>query len=331
MLQAGGFRRGSWRFFGIFRKSGALFCIPGSDRSLRCGAELQKKWNQLLTGSVKLPQSGGGDTVCVSCARENFNDARQMNSSVRYWALGLWALGSAAMTAGTIYFDDFSGTGGLDGTAPDIRAGSETWSASAEWALSSGEAVDSVSGAANAFLPFEPVAGMVYTLTMDIDISNSTQNWVALGFTNNPSQATSFHLLGNSSAWSLVRGNVPRVGSEVGYFPGPGVHDRHDLPLSIVEASPSGTFDTLKIVLDTRDADWSATWSISPGATGAFAASWSHTYASGNPAITHVGFGKEIAAKATVKNFRLEEVPEPADATLLLLLLWAGLLRRRRG
>ncbi len=258
-----------------------------------------------------------------------------MTPSTRFLAFVLWAVSAAALSAGTpIYEDDFSGTGDLNATAPDTSPGSETWTASTNWDRNStpDQATNTADANANAFLPFTPDTGKIYTLSMDIDISNSTDNWVAMGFSSNSSTGTAFYALNDSYSWALLRGNVARSGSEIGTF-GKNLANRVDIPTGTAEASPANTFDTLKIELDTTGTFWKTTWYISEGAGSTFKELRNFTY-SVNPSISYVGFGIGYQTgkfpDATVRNFSLTAVPELSNVGLVGFLLGAGFLTRRR-
>jgi hypothetical protein len=77
-----------------------------------------------------------------------------------------WAVPAQAQTVtNTIYQDQFSGSGALNGRTPDT-AGSNQWVAAVNWTVGSGVATaTAASGGADAYLSFVPVAGNVYTLS----------------------------------------------------------------------------------------------------------------------------------------------------------------------
>ena len=89
---------------------------------------------------------------------------------------------ATSASAAIIYSDDFSGSSGanLNGTAPDVRPGTQTWTAAT--AIKADGSVSGV-GHASAYLPFNPVAGNVYTMSVDVNVTGGTGgNWFALGF-----------------------------------------------------------------------------------------------------------------------------------------------------
>jgi hypothetical protein len=72
--------------------------------------------------------------------------------------------------AGTIYFDDFSGAGGnLNGTTPDTTpTGTETWNAPDTNFKDDGTHRNNWYAYTEATLPFVPVSGYVYTLSVSV-------------------------------------------------------------------------------------------------------------------------------------------------------------------
>ena len=84
---------------------------------------------------------------------------------------------------------DFSGTGAaLNGTAPDVAPGAETWTANGPF-RDDGTIDGAVEG--GALLPFDPVVNRQYTLSMDVTAPVGTDRWVALGFTRDALPSTS--------------------------------------------------------------------------------------------------------------------------------------------
>jgi hypothetical protein len=141
--------------------------------------------------------------------------------------------------------------------------------------------------------------------------------------------------------FALVRGNVAYnnggTENEVSTYPTNSASDADPVPTSTLDPAGQGK---IEIVLDTRTSgSWSASWYFTP-TNGSRALL--HTETSYSQSISYIGFGSGANgggggfAKGSVDNFLLEAdsalgaVPEPSNATLLGLLLGAGLLRRKR-
>lgn len=215
---------------------------------------------------------------------------------------------AANANAAVIYFDDFSGSSetGLNGTAPDTRPGTtETWLSSTLWRADGSKP----SGGSGAYLPFVPATGQIYTLSADMNATNTDSNWLALGFAG--ATDTSAFVNTTPYAWIMMRGDRTQNDS-IQTFPAltqsTGQH-----------SSPSGVVN-LKVVLDTSTPLWSVQWFADNGLLRAY------NY-SANPAISHVGFGSHSGGMGTVDNFTLSVVPEPAGLSLLAL---GGVMLLRR-
>jgi len=169
---------------------------------------------------------------------------------------GLFATLGLAMASAqtTIYSDDFSGSSATDlhAEAPDIRPGSETWSASTLW--KSDGTVGSAPVGANAFLPFTPVAGRIYTLSATVDVTSTSDDWLALGFTNGSDVDQYFHVIPNDpAAWMLERGGLGDSGYQTIAFMGPGATG------STSAVSSDGPI-ALRVELNTQNPLWSVSF-----------------------------------------------------------------------
>jgi hypothetical protein len=212
-----------------------------------------------------------------------------------------------------IYQDDFSGSGTLNGAAPDVRPGTETWDAT-EWQADGTITSPAIGTGSNAFLPFAPVAGQIYTLSLDVNPTSAVDptNWFALGFAPTSSPPGNYFATYSAGPWMLLRvqrdgyNTIPNDADDVGdieTFDGPIVNGfmDHDAPHGVVN---------FKIILDTTAAQWQADWLVNgtPIRSDAYAT---------NPTINYVGFGRLFDATGAVDNFSLTAVPEPTSLALL--------------
>lgn len=223
-----------------------------------------------------------------------------------------WTPANSWTTAAANYTEAFAGTGALNGNAADT--GIATWGASAGWVRNNGVATKSTAGDAHALLPFVPQAGYVYTLSLEMDPTNSPghADWFALGFTNQLATNTSlytqtFLFPSIGQAWALVRAN----GSDGGTMTAFSSALQNPLPSSTA-VSPAGTYDTLRIVLDTRNTNWVSTYLFNNTSLG------THTH-NGALAIQSVGISSYGNAMGNVRNFRLTSTGTGTPGTLARL------------
>lgn len=205
----------------------------------------------------------------------------------------------------TLISEAFEGTGTLAGNTTET--GGATWGASAGWLRNGGIASKSTSGNAQAFVPFSPQPGNVYTLSLEIDPTNNpgSTDWLSLGFVNQPATNTALYTGGPFStygqAWMLARANGNENGNTIQAFSS-GLSNpvSASIPLSGV-----GTYDTLHVILDTRPANWISSYYVNGTLAGG------HTF-NGAPNIQSVGFGGFSFATGNVRNFRLVSNTAPA-------------------
>jgi hypothetical protein len=243
--------------------------------------------------------------------------------------LALFCVAVACASAQTtLYFDDFSGSGSsdLNGTAPDIRPGSETWIAGSESNDWKADGSISAGGDSNAFLPFSPSPGQIYTLSIDANPVNANDDWFAIGFTPSDSVNSSYaEDPVSASPWMLLRG---QRASNLQTFLGPGTTDGADFNPTEDSTPLLDGVVNLKIVLDTTGEQWTAEWVVNN-------VSIRQTTFDTNPTINYVGLGRWETAIGTVDNFTLTSasaIPEPATYALTLAAFAAGAaaLRRRK-
>jgi len=211
--------------------------------------------------------------------------------------VGLLVALCGVAAAEKIYVDDFSGSGSglLNGTAPDTRPGSETWIARTDAPAWYDDGTKTVNASSSAWLPFTPTAGNLYTLSLDVnpDISGS-DDWFALGFSASNVTTNDFHPGPNNAVgWMLNREN-DASGSVVQTFRGPstGTGASHDFNPDKVGPV------NLQVVLDTQPAQWTVRWAVDGGVIR------SDTFPS-IPVINYVGFGAYASATGVVDNFSL--------------------------
>lgn len=208
----------------------------------------------------------------------------------------------------TIYLDTFDGlqSDPLNGTAPNVRHGSETWDACeldplnvrdprADGSMAGGGIAGEVGGS----LAFSLETGKVYTFSVDMTITNpdaGSQQWAGISFSTAP--VTGSIALGNNFASLLMRQN----GGAQALTP-------NGSAAINVAAGTYGASTEVSIVLDTTTPTWTADFLINDTSIGT---------SSLNPALS-AGTGYIAIGQAGVvfDNLSLSVIPEPATNTLL--------------
>jgi hypothetical protein len=230
-------------------------------------------------------------------------------------------LGSAAQAA-IIYQDSFTGSGALNGATPTTTTGGATWVAAGGMDMD-GSGTLSFNGERNAYLPFTPVAGYVYTLTATLD---NTASRAAFGFAT-----VNFGTPTTSGHWHTINGASPWVASGVSggdgiyFLTGPGWSG----DTTVASPAPAGA-PTMSIVLDTQtdENNWSATFWLGNTQLGA-----AKTFSAASWTRNAVGFGSMGGSSESgfqAMDFELSVIPEPATFGVMLSALAAVVLRRRR-
>ena len=139
---------------------------------------------------------------------------RKLHTSVRCLLVGMAVsvagnLASSARADLVIYQDTFDRNGvALNGAAPDIRPGAETWVADPSFQSIVSGSVSYLNGAGpnngygrNAFLAFTPQADRVYTLTVTLNPTLDLNNvdWLSFGFTDVMDLTAPFSIVGPNS------------------------------------------------------------------------------------------------------------------------------------
>ena len=244
--------------------------------------------------------------------------------------LGL-TLSTTAQT--TIFSDDFSGDGSavLNGSAPDVRPGSQTWVANN---LTNDGKVTASSGQSS-WLAYTFQNDVVYTLTATLDMTYSSGSITpgGIAFTQDNPLGNGAVNLNGSNDYGVLQ---VRRGGSWAFYEGP--NNTTATASSANNALFTSNVDNyeIKLVLTTSStANWTLAGffngsqvDLNPGDTGSLIHSFIST-----PSFT--GFGINYGSSAIdFENFTLtaSSVPEPSSYSLLMGGSIAGLalLRRRR-
>ena len=168
-----------------------------------------------------------------------------------------------------IYSEEFNGgTENINTTAPVIRPGTETWTASAIFNADGTIDRPASNNQGSMTLPFVPANGFIYTLDASFVGVTGNTNWFGLGFANGQSAGSTSNdrFLGTTvsgTTWMLFRGATPAPLTTNGNKIQRGLNNTNtadwlDTTLGDLEG---GDID-MRIVLDTTGGTgaWKATW-----------------------------------------------------------------------
>jgi PEP-CTERM motif len=238
-----------------------------------------------------------------------------------------------------IYFDDFSGSSSnnLDGTAPDISPGAQLWTGGLNRFLADGSynSISSVSPV-NIRLPFAPVSGTIYTISVGLNMDVGANSWFGMALSNAtsgagifPSTATNLPNPTNSSD-----AHIYQVNSNTTIIDGGGnvfknrttVATSHLIGSGNININEDASSQNLIMVLDTTQSAWAMSYfreqngqKTQIGTTD----TWTT-----NPTIDKVNLIISGGISGSLDHFSIT-VPEPSTALLGGLGVLA-LLRRRR-
>jgi hypothetical protein len=219
----------------------------------------------------------------------------------------------------TIYQDYFTNdsSGFLNGNPPD-NVGTNTWVAAPAWGSDGTEAVVGTEGygsvSANAFLPFVPQAGHVYTLSANIDNTGGDE-WIALGFANGDATNIIWQGANNPVGWALER--TDGSGQDNQAFVGPGTAGGTDTGFA-----PTGGLVNYAVILDTRPTNASAwTFTFQSNSNTLVGPT---TFGGSGPTITTVGLGAYELVAGVVQDFTLTMATAPSQAPILKIARQGG-------
>lgn len=248
-------------------------------------------------------------------------------------ALATLGFSSSASTAAVIYQHNFGGSpeNTLNGVALDTSSSAFGGTAGATWLTNPSRyfadgTLTSTTNSASAYVPFSPVNGYQYTISLGIDItSEQSTNWIALSLLNGtPNEdgggnfttvTTTYATIGRRH--STVSGNN---GTDLLRWEGPGTGGGHHIDEPI-----TGTWN-VSILLDTTNPDnWTFRWLMQGDNN---VEHLSDPYNLGTTSLSHIMISNNANVSGTLSDFSVTAVPEPG--LTLLSSLGACLLTLRR-
>ena len=212
-----------------------------------------------------------------------------------------------AQWTNTVYHDTFNRTALLKGSTPSLA---NVGNANVSWVAYPGLSTDGagisvttatpspvggISQHNNAFLPFMPQTGHVYTLSVEIQGVSGGGQWLAFGFAQNALWNDYFAADNIGAGWLLQRAN----NSGVQIFQGPGTSG----DASFSSSGNTNVFRHYSIVLDTTTGDASSGWTITFFQNGS---ELQQSVYESNPAIAYVGVGAD-GATGYYRDFSLSD------------------------
>lgn len=210
-----------------------------------------------------------------------------------------------------LYRDPFNGSANttLIGEAPEVSINNASWRGSASWKYTgNGSTKANSSYGRSAYLNFTPESGRMYLLTVSarVDARAALDVPFGLGFisSNNASSMMNWWFNANSP-WIRIYPKTVATGypnGTIGTMLGGSQIDQ-------IAVDDVDQFNTYGITLDTRTAEWVATYTINGNPIGA-----SVSYTNGNPDIVGIGFGQTSVntnnVRGEVSSIELSVVPE---------------------
>lgn len=250
--------------------------------------------------------------------------------------VSLSLLAATSSQAAIIYSQAFDAgsPASIKDTAVSTSSGTLGGTSGATWTANTGFQSNGTLSATTrsmALLAFTPTVGQIYELSMTVD--NLASGFLGIGYADNASftggatQVTNNDrmITGTAVNYGMMFLNPFQLGSNgmayTNYSSGASVLDSNlFLPGTVNIAGPN----TLRIVLNTTDSNWTTEYFINNTSVEFF------THAGALTGIDSVGITAGNASTATTfSDFKLQTIPEPAT-TLLGGIGLLGLLRRRR-
>jgi uncharacterized sulfatase len=238
---------------------------------------------------------------------------------------------SLATAQTTLFSDDFSGgTGNINSLAPDVRPGSETWTASPVFNADGSVDRPTSSNQGSMTLPFIPANGFIYTLDASFSGVTGDTDWLAFGFANGQSatSTTNDRFVGTTvtgATWMLFRGATPAPLTTNGnkIQRGLAATDPADWLDSTLGDLEGGAID-MRIVLDTTAGTgaWTATWYAKLPASGSYTlVGATTTVPHAASSFTSVGIAASsthptTGTGGTIENFSLTSLAPPASTLM---------------
>lgn len=258
-----------------------------------------------------------------------------MVASPRLFSFAICAIvaWSGPASAAIIFSDTFSNNGDLNGSAPTIRPGTETWTSTSTVAGGSAN----VGAITSSYLAWTPQQNQIYRLSVDVTssgVSTTASTYAGFGFFG--SSVTTGGTYATTSAntpWAFLRtGNTTTTAiGDTAFRPLGATTSDRDTNHTVTNTV------ALALVLNTNDTSATAgtQWSLSFYSNGVQRGpTYTYTDAESTAllaAITSIGLtGATTGNSVSYDNFVLETIPEPSSLMLSASALGLLAIRRRR-
>lgn len=201
----------------------------------------------------------------------------------------------------TVYNDSFSRSGALNGSSPDVTDPYER-----QWIAGSVLFTDGTNlvypGQDQAYLPFTPQSGHIYTLTADMDGTTNNSQWLALGYTT-ATAVSSGLFYDTASAWTLMRAN--HAGTQQSFI---AIGNNLTADAQDFECYDPDGPSRVTMVLNTTTGNSVSNWTVTVWEDGVKVGD--HVFPV-NPDIQYVGCGGQLHVTGLFDNFTLTDSQLP--------------------
>jgi hypothetical protein len=233
---------------------------------------------------------------------------------------------AATAQASVIFQDGFSrGTAGtpvtVNGTAPDVRPGTQTWTSTIDTAAN-GDLAAMINAARAAYLPWSPASGHLYELSVKVRLTSTAGGIATLGFFDN-NIATNRAPNGSPAVqtpWLGLRNTGGALFRDVGAFVDQ-TTAAGTTKIKISDAPLVWNWNTLKIVLDTTAANWTVAAYVTDTNQVFVQVGATQTYVGDGglaTAVTRVGYSTIAGAVIHYDDFKLESMPFNPGTVVLI-------------
>lgn len=246
----------------------------------------------------------------------------------QFFVVAIFVIAATGSHAMVIFEETFSGSSSspLDGTAPEVRPGTETWISGAGFS-----ADGSMTNSGSAWLPYA-LGNEVYEINLGIDLTPSSSTaYMAISFitSNQPWSTSTFNgVTGTYTTFGF------RPNRDVEFWAGDRNNGNVDGGRLSSLVSLTGQ---IRMVLNLTGTNWTVDVFYTPNGGSEIVldingtdAGTAYTYATNPPSIKGIGITSNVNSAGRFTHYSLSVIPEPSSVVLIGLGLGALYLRTRQ-